>query len=141
MAPRQSKPEQVKSLEATLWEAADRLRSRVDAAEYKHVVLGLIFLKYVSDVFAKRRETLERLVDDPDGDYFMPTPEAKASVVEDRDEYTSEGVFWMPEGHRAVTACLQDLRDLDLVVTFAGASNPGKGNTRSNARNTVAHGG
>ena len=100
MAPRQSKPEQVKSLEATLWEAADRLRSRVDAAEYKHVVLGLIFLKYVSDVFAKRRETLERLVDDPDGDYFMPTPEAKASVVEDRDEYTSEGVFWMPEGHR-----------------------------------------
>ena len=45
------------------------------------------------------------------------------------------------QGHRAVTACLQDLRDLDLVVTFAGASNPGKGNTRSNARNTVAHGG
>ena len=58
MPPRQSKPEQVKSLEATLWEAADRLRSRVDAAEYKHVVLGLIFLKYVSDVFAKRREEL-----------------------------------------------------------------------------------
>ena len=44
MPPRQGKPEQVKSLEATLWEAADRLRSRVDAAEYKHVVLGLIFL-------------------------------------------------------------------------------------------------
>ena len=100
MPPKQSKPEQVKSLEATLWEAADRLRSRVDAAEYKHVVLGLIFLKYVSDVFARRREALERLVDDPASDYFMPTDDAKASVLEDRDEYASEGVFWVPEGHR-----------------------------------------
>jgi type I restriction enzyme M protein len=101
LPPRQRKPDhQEKSLEATLWEAADRLRSRVDAAEYKHVALGLIFLKYVSDVFTKRRDALQRLVDDPDGDYFMPTDEAKASVLEDRDEYTSEGVFWMPEGHR-----------------------------------------
>ena len=98
--PRQKKAEQEKSLEATLWEAADRLRSRVDAAEYKHVVLGLIFLKYVSDVFMKRHEALQRLVDDPDSDYYMPTDEAKLSVLEDRDEYTSEGVFWVPEGHR-----------------------------------------
>jgi hypothetical protein len=98
--PKQKKSEQEKTLEATLWEAADRLRSRVDAAEYKHVVLGLIFLKYVSDVFTKRREALQRLVDDPDSDYFMPTDEAKGSVLEDRDEYTSEGVFWVPEGHR-----------------------------------------
>jgi len=98
--PRQKKPEQEKSLEATLWEAADRLRSRVDAAEYKHVVLGLIFLKYVSDVFVKRRKQLRQMVDDRSSDYFMPTDEAKASVLEDRDEYASEGVFWMPEGHR-----------------------------------------
>jgi len=97
---RQKRPEQEKTLEATLWEAADRLRSRVDAAEYKHVVLGLIFLKYVSDVFTKRREALQRLVDDPDSDYFMPTDQAKHAVLEDRDEYTSEGVFWMPEGYR-----------------------------------------
>jgi len=97
---RQKRPEQEKTLEATLWEAADRLRSRVDAAEYKHVVLGLIFLKYVSDVFSKRREALQRLVDDPGSDYFMPTDEAKQAVLEDRDEYTSEGVFWVPEGHR-----------------------------------------
>ena len=97
---RQKRPEQEKTLEATLWEAADRLRSRVDAAEYKHVVLGLIFLKYVSDVFSKRRQALQQLVDDPDSDYFMPTAEAKQAVLEDRDEYTSEGVFWMPEGHR-----------------------------------------
>jgi type I restriction enzyme M protein len=82
--PRHRKPETEKSLEATLWEAADRLRSRVDAAEYKHVVLGLIFLKYVSDVFANRRAELQRLVDDPDSDYFMSTDEAKQSVLEDR---------------------------------------------------------
>lgn len=100
MAARLSKPDQGKSLEATLWEAADRLRSRVDAAEYKHVVLGLIFLKYISDVFAKRHDELERLVDNPDSDYFMPTNDAKASVLEDRDEYAAEGVFWVPEGHR-----------------------------------------
>lgn len=100
MPPARRKQQQEKSLEATLWEAADRLRSRVDAAEYKHVVLGLIFLKYVSDVFAKRRVELRRLVDDPGSDYFMPTAEAKESVLEDRDEYASEGVFWMPEGHR-----------------------------------------
>ena len=88
------------SLEATLWESADKLRSKMDAAEYKHVVLGLIFLKYVSDVFAKRRAFIEAAVDDPDSQYFMPTPEARQSVLESRDEYTSEGVFWMPEGHR-----------------------------------------
>jgi type I restriction enzyme M protein len=98
--PRNKSAHPEKSLEATLWEAADRLRSRVDAAEYKHVVLGLIFLKYVSDVFAKRYQRLAELVDDPDSDYFMPTDEAKLTVLEDRDEYTSEGVFWIPEGHR-----------------------------------------
>ena len=100
MRPKQNRPEQIKTLESTLWEAADRLRSRVDSAEYKHVVLGLIFLKYVSDVFAKRRQAMRQLVDDPGSDYFMPTEDAKAAVLEDRDEYTSEGVFWIPEGHR-----------------------------------------
>lgn len=44
-----------KSLEATLWEAADKLRGNLEAAEYKHVVLGLVFLKYVSDAFTTRR--------------------------------------------------------------------------------------
>lgn len=91
---------EAKSMEATLWEAADALRSRMDAAEYKHVVLGLIFLKYVSDIFAIRYRELERLVDDESSDYYMPTDEAKQQVLEDRDEYASEGVFWLPEGHR-----------------------------------------
>lgn len=87
-------------LEASLWEAADRLRSNMDAAEYKHVVLGLIFLKYVSDVFAKRQDQLSKLVQDPTTEYYMPTDAARQAILESRDEYTSEGVFWVPEGHR-----------------------------------------
>ena len=87
-------------LEASLWEAANKLRSNMDAAEYKHVVLGLIFLKYVSDVFNQRREHLNKLVNDPTTDYYMPNEAAKQSILETRDEYTSEGVFWVPEGHR-----------------------------------------
>ncbi|MCB1302262.1 MAG: SAM-dependent DNA methyltransferase, partial [Tetrasphaera sp.] len=68
----------------------------MDSAQYKHVVLGLIFLKYVSDTFMVRQCVLARLVDDPDSDYFMPNEAAKKSVLEDRDEYTAEGVFWVP---------------------------------------------
>src|SRR5690625_919706 len=77
-------------------DAATALRSSMDAAEYKHVVLGLIFLKYVSDTFMVRHEQLRRLVDDEDSEHFMPTEEAKQSIFEDRDEYTAEGVFWIP---------------------------------------------
>lgn len=94
------KKQAAQGLEASLWEAADKLRSKMDAAEYKHVVLGLIFLKYVSDVFAQRKAQLEALVDDPDSEYYMPSEAAKQSILESRDEYTSEGVFWVPEGNR-----------------------------------------
>ncbi|MCY1137645.1 class I SAM-dependent DNA methyltransferase [Actinoplanes sp. Pm04-4] len=94
------KRNQSESLEATLWAAADKLRGRMDSAVYKHVVLGLIFLKYVSDTFMVRHAQLTKLVDDESSDYFMPTLEAKKSVLDDRDEYTAEGVFWVPEGHR-----------------------------------------
>ncbi|MCR2818933.1 type I restriction-modification system subunit M [Microbacterium sp. zg.Y1090] len=94
------KNKQTQSLEETLWEAATALRSSMDAAEYKHVVLGLIFLKYVSDTFMVRHDELVRLVNDESSDYFMPNEAAKLSILEDRDEYTAEGVFWIPEGHR-----------------------------------------
>ncbi|GAA2721537.1 class I SAM-dependent DNA methyltransferase [Cellulomonas aerilata] len=96
----QKKKTAAKGLEASLWDAATTLRSTMEPGEYKHIVLGLIFLKYVSDVFAVRHEELQRLVNDSQSDYFMPSPEAKQSVVEDRDEYTAQGVFWIPEGHR-----------------------------------------
>jgi type I restriction enzyme M protein len=72
--------------EDKLWAAADVLRNNMDPAEYKHVVLGLIFLKYISDAFEERRGALVA-----EGD-----PEA----VDDRDEYTAENVFWVPEGAR-----------------------------------------
>lgn len=98
--PPKSKQQESQGLEASLWQAADKLRSQMDAAEYKHVVLGLIFLKYISDVFNRRRAELATLVNDPDSDYYMPSEAAKQSILEARDEYTSEGVFWVPEGHR-----------------------------------------
>jgi type I restriction enzyme M protein len=72
----------------------------MDAAEYKHVVLGLLFLKYVSDKFEFRQQRLAQMVADESSDYFMPTEDARKAVLEDRDEYTAEGVFWVPAGHR-----------------------------------------
>lgn len=58
-------------LDKKLWNAADRLRSNLDAAVYKHAVLGLIFLKYVSDTFDLRREELEASFRNPKSDYFL----------------------------------------------------------------------
>ncbi|WP_230085449.1 class I SAM-dependent DNA methyltransferase [Arthrobacter sp. AQ5-05] len=103
------------SLDDALWEAANQLRSNMDAAEYKHVVLGLIFLKYVSDVFEKRHAELERLSVDESSDYFMPTEYAREQLVEDRDEYAGEGIFWIPDGHR-----WSDLRKSAKQVDIGG---------------------
>ena len=100
MPGRKKTQQPTKSLEDALWDAADELRGKMDSASYKHVVLGLIFLKYVSDTFTVRRDELAQLVDDPASEYFMPNDDAKRSVLEDRDEYRAEGVFWIPEGHR-----------------------------------------
>lgn len=98
--PPKKKQAENKGLEAALWEAADHLRSNMDAAEYKHVVLGLIFLKYVSDVFAQRQAELAQAVEDPKSDYYMPNEAARQAILESRDEYTAEGIFWVPDGHR-----------------------------------------
>jgi len=72
-------------IEKKLWQAADKLRSNMDAAEYKHVVLGLIFLKYISDAF---NELYEKLKKD------------SASDPEDIDEYISKRIFWIPKKAR-----------------------------------------
>ncbi len=80
--------------EEKLWLAADKLRGTIDAAEYKHVVLGLLFLKYIADAFAARRAELEVLCDDDDMDDYLP--DDKEHIVEDRDEYASANVFWVP---------------------------------------------
>lgn len=92
-------------LDKKLWNAADKLRSTLDAAQYKHVVLGLIFLKYVSDAFEIRREELEAQFKDVGHDYFLdradfPTLEDYeheiAAELEQRDYYTEQNVFWVP---------------------------------------------
>ncbi len=75
--------------EAKLWLAADKLRNNMDAAEYKHVVLGLIFLKYISDTFEEHRAKLLA----GEGDYAGANPE-------DPDEYKAENVFWVPADAR-----------------------------------------
>jgi type I restriction enzyme M protein len=76
---------QEEPLEKQLWKAADKLRKNIDAAEYKHVVLGLIFLKYISDSFEEMFNKLQA----GDGDYAGADPE-------DKDEYKAENVFFVP---------------------------------------------
>ena len=72
----------------------------MDAAEYKHVVLGLIFLKYVSDAFAERRAELERCFAHPADEYFIEDAEMRVNDLEERDYYLEANVFWVPEGTR-----------------------------------------
>lgn len=100
MAGRTKRGKVSKSLEATLWDAADKLRGNLEAAEYKHVVLGLVFLKYVSDAFTARRLEIERAVSDPNAGDFIPNPDRRQRILESRDEYASENVFWVPEPAR-----------------------------------------
>ena len=86
-----------KTLEQTLWEAADKMRGNLEAGEYKHIVLGLVFLKYVSDAFEERRLWLEAATADSDNsEYFVRNPDRRGEIVEDRNEYTSDNVFWVP---------------------------------------------
>jgi len=85
----------------TLWKAADKLRSQMDAAEYKHIVLGLIFLKYISDTFVKQQDKVKSMVSDSSSDYFVSTdPAVYAEELEERDYYTQDNVFWVPQEAR-----------------------------------------
>lgn len=86
--------------EEKLWAAADKLRGHIDPAEYKHVVLGLVFLKYISDAFEEHRRKLETLTSDPKSQWYVKEPESRYGIVEERDEYTAENVFWVPKQAR-----------------------------------------
>ena len=92
----------LQDLEKTLWATADKLRANMDAAEYKHIVLGLIFLKYISDSFAGRRADLERRFSEASDDYYLGSddPVLLASELEERDYYKEVNVFWVPETAR-----------------------------------------
>lgn len=92
-------------LDKKLWNSADRLRNALDAAVYKHAVLGLIFLKYVSDAFELRRQELAAAFRDPKSDYFLDRSDYKNDAayakaihdeLEDRDYFTEKNVFWVP---------------------------------------------
>jgi type I restriction enzyme M protein len=103
------------ALDKKLWTAADKLRSTLDAAQYKHAVLGLLFVKYVSDAFDVRRKELSSQFEDTGHDYYIDpedfaSPEEYLAEVESeleiRDYYTEKNVFWVPQ-----LARWQTLRD------------------------------
>jgi len=85
MAKRNSKPGAAPKFESILWQAADKLRGNLDAAKYKHVVLGIIFLKDVADEFQEKHAHLEKEM---------------GADPEDKDEYIAENIFWVPKEAR-----------------------------------------
>ncbi len=89
-------------IKKTLWAAADKLRANMDAAEYKHLVLGLIFLKFISDTFSSKQQELTLRLRDPKDEYFLgdASDEDVAVELEERDYYTAVNVFWVPESAR-----------------------------------------
>lgn len=89
-------------IKKTLWAAADKLRANMDAAEYKHLVLGLIFIKYISDSFTGHTALLAQRLRDSDDELFYGdcSDEDIYAELEDRDYYTADNVFWVPEGAR-----------------------------------------
>lgn len=88
-------PSTMKELKDTLWKAADKLRGSMDASQYKDVILGLVFLKYVSDAFDERRERISAELAASGMD-----DEQVAQFVDDPDEYTGAGVFWVSAAAR-----------------------------------------
>lgn len=105
-------------IEKQLWKAADKLRKNIDAAEYKHIVLGLIFLKYISDSFERHYEILKK----GEGDYAGADPE-------DRDEYKAENIFFVPPSARwsylQKRAKLPEIgKDIDSAMDAIERDNP-----------------
>lgn len=97
--PRKEAP--AKDFKAVLWASADKLRAQMDAAEYKHLVLGLIFLKFISDSFREHQATVLARVSDPASDFYVgDDPSDQQAALEDRDSYKQDNVFWVPEEAR-----------------------------------------
>jgi len=105
----------LQDLEKKLWNAADKLRSTLDASQYKHAVLGLLFVKYVSDAFDIRREELIAQFENTEHEYYLDRGDFDsdeeyqaeiAAELEIRDYYTEKNVFWVPQLARWLT--LQD---------------------------------
>jgi len=122
--PRKTAEKPTKTLEQRLWDTADALRGNQEPSEYKHVVLGLVFLKYISDRFTERRLAIEAEL------AAEGIPEARrAEFVEDRDEYTSHNVFWVPTDARwhmiQARAKLSSIgQDIDSAMDLIEKENP-----------------
>lgn len=121
----------IEAMEKTLWAMADKLRANMDAAEYKHIVLGLIFLKYISDSFAGRRAELEAKFANENDDYYLGDgdPELFAAELEDRDYYREVNVFWVPEVARweSIRAAAKQVdigKRIDEALAAIEAENP-----------------
>ena len=121
----------LQDMQKTLWATADKLRANMDAAEYKHIVLGLIFLKYISDSFAGRRTELERKLSDEQDDYYLGSddPELINAELEDRDYYKEVNVFWVPavarwESLRAAAKQVDIGKRIDDALSAIEAENP-----------------
>lgn len=96
-----TKPQKDIHFEKELWAAADKLRGNIDSSDYKHVVLGLLFLKYISDSFYQQREKLQKWMCDPkNNDYYIPNKKDREKMLEDKDQYKREGIFYIPENAR-----------------------------------------
>lgn len=101
---KQTEQQFLKELENKLWTAADKLRSTLDASQYKHAVLGLIFVKYVSDAFKLRQDEIKADLSNPEHEYYIDpadfSEEELAQEInielEQRDFYTEKNVFWLP---------------------------------------------
>ncbi|CAM3679110.1 type I restriction-modification system subunit M [Polynucleobacter antarcticus] len=118
-------------IKKTLWATADKLRANMDAAEYKHLVLGLIFVKYISDTFAAKQQELNLRLRDPKDEYFFGEAndaQIKAEL-EQRDYFTEANVFWVPESARWETlraaAKSTDIgKRIDEALTVIETENP-----------------
>jgi type I restriction enzyme M protein len=126
---RVAKPKQKMTLEQTLWATAEKLRGNQEPSEYKHVVLGLVFLKYISDRFEDRRRALEATLSNPESEDFIPNVQRRVAFLEDRDEYLSQNVFWVPTEARwadiQAKAKLPSIgEDIDRAMDLIEKENP-----------------
>ncbi|WP_421851593.1 N-6 DNA methylase [Marinomonas sp.] len=104
----QTEQQFLKDLETKLWSAADKLRASLDASQYKHAVLGLIFIKYVSDAFTLRQDDIKKDLANPEHEYYLDPEglseeelaEEIAVELEQRDYYLEKNVFWLPTESR-----------------------------------------
>lgn len=93
-------PQKEIDFDKELWAAADLLRGNVAANEYRDVILGLVFLKYLSDAFFARQETIKALCADKSSELYTDDEKEVAFELDERDNYTSVNIFWVPEQAR-----------------------------------------